>query len=382
MQTSCPIVKLQNTFNLIIPSEVEKIIRHLCNKIHTIEWSGILFYTYTGSWENNDLEITCVDILPMDIGSAGYTEFNMSPEVISYMTDHDLLDCECGLIHSHNTMAAFFSGTDIDTLKKEGIDRNHFVSLIVNNDGNYVAAITRKANINKVSNVTASYNTFNNEEIKTSSKDNIVEEYTQVQYKMLDVIKEGSTDSFDEIDARLKEIKDSKERKYKSNIVAKKDNIGYYQPSLFDFPYKDSDEDAYYDDWYDKFDKKNNMQDITKKTDIEENFINLTAARIMLSSMSVNPDIEFDFEKWAKEIDKLYAKIFPDTDRFKFWIEMFAEYAIYESIPEELLEKYNTTTDYIGESNIYGIVELYQSLPKSKYLDIIINVLTNMCDGF
>ena len=36
----------------------------------------------------------------MDIGSQAYTEFDMSPDVIAYMTDHpELLDCQMGLIH-------------------------------------------------------------------------------------------------------------------------------------------------------------------------------------------------------------------------------------------------------------------------------------------
>lgn len=41
-------------------------------------------------------------------------------------------------------MAAFFSGTDTNTLREEGSDLPNFVSLIVNNDGNYVAGITRR----------------------------------------------------------------------------------------------------------------------------------------------------------------------------------------------------------------------------------------------
>ena len=36
----------------------------------------------------------------MDIGTAAYTEFDMSPDVISYMADNpELLDCQMGLIH-------------------------------------------------------------------------------------------------------------------------------------------------------------------------------------------------------------------------------------------------------------------------------------------
>lgn len=81
----------------------------------------------------------------MDIGTQAYTEFDMNPDVIAYMCENpELLDCQMGLIHSHNNMSTFFSETDTATLKEEGRDRNNFVSLIVNNAGTYTAAITRR----------------------------------------------------------------------------------------------------------------------------------------------------------------------------------------------------------------------------------------------
>lgn len=102
-QTPKKIISLEkrtNTYKLVIPADVEKKIRHLCNKISNVEWSGTLFYTYSGSYEEGTLEIRCVDIFPMDIGSQAYTEFDMSPDVVAYMTDHpELLDCQMGLIH-------------------------------------------------------------------------------------------------------------------------------------------------------------------------------------------------------------------------------------------------------------------------------------------
>ena len=46
-------------------------------------------------------------------------------------------------------MGAFFSGTDLETLRTEGEDTNCFVSLIVDTKGTYVAAITRKGSCKK-----------------------------------------------------------------------------------------------------------------------------------------------------------------------------------------------------------------------------------------
>lgn len=85
---------------LIIPEEVQKIIRAWCFKSHDTEWSGTLWYTVEGSFEEKNLTITCKDIYVSDIGTAGYTEFDVKPEIVSYMCEKpDLLDCFMGLIH-------------------------------------------------------------------------------------------------------------------------------------------------------------------------------------------------------------------------------------------------------------------------------------------
>lgn len=94
------LVKRGDTYSIVIPEDVENKIRFLCSKISDIEWSGVLFYKPSGTFEDDTLSIRCIDIFPMDIGSAGYTEFDMSPDVISYMAQNpELLECQTGLIH-------------------------------------------------------------------------------------------------------------------------------------------------------------------------------------------------------------------------------------------------------------------------------------------
>lgn len=92
-------VKGSYNYKLIIPKKVEDKIRYTCRQVWNTEWSGVLFFKYEGSFDNDDLTIICEDICIMDIGSSTYTEFDMNPYVISYMTDNDLLDCQVGLIH-------------------------------------------------------------------------------------------------------------------------------------------------------------------------------------------------------------------------------------------------------------------------------------------
>ena len=109
MPQEIKLLKEEGTFDLIIPEDVEKKIRYMCQKVNSIEWSGTLFFKSEGKYEDDTLVIRCVDFFLMDIGSAAYTEFDMSPDVVGYMTENpELLDCQMGLIHSHNNMSKEF----------------------------------------------------------------------------------------------------------------------------------------------------------------------------------------------------------------------------------------------------------------------------------
>ena len=120
-------------------------------------------------------------------------------------------------------MATFISSTDAATLREEGNDRNHFVSLIVNNAGTYTAAITRKLTIKKVISSTFTYKTFDDIE-KTGVSTSEVEEEV-IEYNMLDIIKEGEVaNPFLEVDERLEIIRKNKEKAKEDAEAAAKDN--------------------------------------------------------------------------------------------------------------------------------------------------------------
>lgn len=97
--------KQDNTYKLIITPELEEKIRFLCARFPNNEYSGVLFYDYTGRFEDNSLVLTAKDFCLMNYGSATYTEFNKSAEICNYMIEHDLLGCQQGLCHSHDQMA-------------------------------------------------------------------------------------------------------------------------------------------------------------------------------------------------------------------------------------------------------------------------------------
>lgn len=211
----------------------------MCNRIHDIEWSGTLFYTAEGSMEDGTFKVTCVDFLPMDIGTAGFTQYDESVDVVDYMVQHpELLENGVyqGLIHSHNNMATFFSGTDTETLLSEGSDTVHFVSLIVNNAGKYTAGVTRrvvrevKAEAHIKYTESTYYNSYQDEVVRLadndeSEKDSIqVKKEEYIEWFNLTIEKEEVGNDFTEVDERINNIKKNKESAYK-----KPTTTPYYQ---------------------------------------------------------------------------------------------------------------------------------------------------------
>ena len=207
--TNIQLRECKDSYKLIIPERVEKMIREWCSLSPNNEWSGTLFYTIEGSFENKDLVLTAQDFYVSDIGTAGFTRYKVTPEICNYMIEHDLLDCKTGLIHSHDTMNAFFSGTDSDTLKEEGIDSCHYLSLVVCNRGPYVARITRRVKeiIEGVRRV--SYPSYDDTIIESTEEVNFGEKEV-VEYYNLSIEVEGPENSVNaEILARFKELSKS-----------------------------------------------------------------------------------------------------------------------------------------------------------------------------
>lgn len=198
-----PLYKQSERFKMIIPVQVEQKIRLACASLPKQEWSGVLFYKYKGGFETHDLKIAVQDILVMDVGNATYTEWSADADVIAYICENELYGCQLGIIHSHNSMATFFSGTDIATLNEEGTDRNNIVSLIVNNDGTYNAAITRRCTAVGRVKETVSYPFFGEGDL--SFEDEYDTEETYLEYYHFDIVRKAPKGVLGFLD-RLKEI--------------------------------------------------------------------------------------------------------------------------------------------------------------------------------
>lgn len=126
---------------LIISNKLETKIRNLCAMSPSNEWSGFLFYIY----DKNEDTINALDMLLMDVGEHTHTSIDVNEKVAIYKMQNGLMHCHTGLIHSHNSFQAFFSPEDMSTIREEiSEEYPYFLSVVVNNAGNYVAKFAQK----------------------------------------------------------------------------------------------------------------------------------------------------------------------------------------------------------------------------------------------
>ena len=382
-QEKVELLKEEGSFDLIIPVEVEKKIRWMCQQVSSIEWSGTLFYKPEGKYEDDTLVIRCVDFFPMDIGSQGYTEFDMSPDVIGYMTENpELLDCQMGLIHSHNTMATFFSGTDTSTLLEEGKDRNHFVSLIVNNAGTYTAGITRLDHT--VAKVTeeCSFHTFQ-DEVVNFEDNSYTKEVTQVIWRNLKIIKEGEEESkFSILENRLKEIREAKAAKVKAAPAS----TAYTPRTATSYEdwrnERDYDEDdaygyegygGYYSNSKPATPKQQELPFKSEENDkLDMNIIMRAVKQLLTGSVILPNDSKINIKEWVKTMVPLFDRRFASMKYFETWSENYIDFLVWDLNDPKLFESSDIAA--IGAAQM---IEVLEKLPRNKYIDSFINSLNS-----
>lgn len=125
---------------LIIPPEVEEQIRFVNSRFPTQEWSGVVFYTSEGTMENiKTFKIILKDLFPMNIGFNTETISDFDEQIMLYQIQKGYELLPYAIIHSHNTMRAYFSEPDITELKVRAHCHNLYVSIVVCNAGEIVA---------------------------------------------------------------------------------------------------------------------------------------------------------------------------------------------------------------------------------------------------
>lgn len=381
------LIHQQSTYKMVIPQEVEKKIRLLCREIHNVEWSGVLFYKVSGSFEDKSLTITCVDIFQMDEGTGGYTEYDMSPDVCTYICDHpELMEDSVyqGLIHSHNNMATFFSTTDTATLQSEGNDMNHFVSLIVNNAGKYTAGITRKVKVVQTVNEEFSYPTWGDERVRGNRTFTVEKEY--IQWFDLDIEIEGVSNDFEEeMLARIKEIRATKSTRINASYVSRPYGVSREAPYQVGGNYvpigqygkpkdtnirevmvgpantinKEANQPTLFDD--------GELMIDYEESKLDENIVDWVVKQTVTCSVIIPNSSNIDVEKWARSMDSLYSKRFADIKEFEAYASNFIDFLVnYTEDPEAIA--YLDSTE-MAAVLAYQVREKLSKLPKNKWLD-------------
>lgn len=403
-QTKLNILK-DSPFKLIIPKNVEQKIRYHINRFPTTEWSGFMFYDYVGSFEENNLVFTARDFVVLDIGSATQTSFDDSAKVVNYQIEHDLLDCKEALIHSHHRMGAFFSGTDDNAIRQEALNVNHFLSLVVDTRGTYVARVTKRNVIKQTVNQTITeeicYPTYDGKVVcsqgTTKSTQNFKQELSEVVVYPLHIEVEHA-DSMSEWERDLEEIYALKKatanvgtlaqraqvppfKSYQDEVPSTQGTQGAQGTQLTLFDGKDDSTVDYYYDRIPPFTRRVDMEspkesasidNAALKSVVSSQLINLTTLQIVSLNALIDEQMISQTPQFCVMLPNRVTKVFKDSARYELFLTAFID-SLMTDIQEECpsLEILDEFTACLAE----GIQARLRTLPQNKCIHEIINAL-------
>lgn len=305
----------ESNSKLLLTNEVVDKIKAWCNANPNREWSGYMYYTAEGNFPD-DVLITAKDIFVMDVGSGTYTEYDPDSEEFLYRTENDLLDCYVAGIHSHNTMNAFHSGTDLSTVEEWGSQMPHFLSLVVNNKMETDCMISRQI----MAKIKTTFKTFGGKEAESEETED-----TCIEGLKLKV--EFEKDSYTQyVEERMKTILEDKRRRGEEKV--KVYILGNRHPKGADldidkgYPLADSfhydpDEDVLPMDW----------EEVKSESELsDEEMFNLTQ---LLVTGVIWSDIK-DYNHLESFIDEKMPDVmkrrFKSLDDYIDFVEFFADY--------------------------------------------------------
>lgn len=241
---------LNGEAKLILTDNIMSQIDYLHKIVGSVEWSGVLVYKVNkGSIEDyKNLEVEVLEILPMDVGTSGYTEYELSSAddyTFNNLCDRVMMDenLKIGHIHTHHGMSCFFSGTDTQELHDNAPNHNYYLSLIVNfkDFSNWCAKIALVGEERQTGTLASKFK---------GTKGDMVENFVEINNtkEVLYTIKmniDAPVTELDEFKTRVLELNKERGRKYENtrqftNVNGKNVNISFQgfqrQGNLFDQP--------------------------------------------------------------------------------------------------------------------------------------------------
>ena len=81
---------IQQKAQLLVSTKVLDKIKYLVTRFNPVEWSGVTFLKVNGDIEDpSNLKLEVVDFVLLDIGTGGYTEFDLTvPAMTKFLENH------------------------------------------------------------------------------------------------------------------------------------------------------------------------------------------------------------------------------------------------------------------------------------------------------
>lgn len=267
-------------------------------------------------------------------------------------------------------MSTFFSGTDLGTLQEEGSDMNNFLSLIVNNAGQYTAAITRK--VKHIPHVTEvlEYEFFGEETINIGNDEYDAIESYEIEYFFLNIEKPTVNIGYIDLFSRIEEI--SKDKSKITNINREPHANLVIEPTLKAAPlYKETNI---------PFSKVNTTVQAGVDTDesidynkykFNDNALNNIVKQLLLGSPIFTPK---DLNEWVQKMPTVFSKRFGEgqkgLENYRAFIGYFVEFLVTEAFDENLAEE-----GYLEDSQMaicaYGVLQKLHTFKTNSFIEVI-----------
>lgn len=123
---------------MILSEEITNKIRYFLRRFPSKEWSGPAWYSLKTNKTGYPVSFKLEEFHPLDLGGHSSTEWDAKDLAVilkDKLKNKALKKCLMGLLHSHHTMGAFFSGTDSDTILDMAPMQGFYPSLVVASGG-------------------------------------------------------------------------------------------------------------------------------------------------------------------------------------------------------------------------------------------------------
>ena len=267
-------------------------------------------------------------------------------------------------------MSTFFSGTDLGTLQEEGSDMNNFLSLIVNNAGQYTAAITRK--VKHIPHVTEvlEYEFFGEETINIGNDEYDAIESYEIEYFFLNIEKPTVNIGYTDLFNRIEEISKDKtkitniSREPRANLIVdstlkatplyKETNIPFSKVNTAVQAGVDTDESIDYN-----------------KYKFNETDLNNIVKQLLIGSPIFTPK---DLNEWVQKMPTVFSKRFGEgqkgLENYRAFIGYFVEFLVTEAFDDNLAEE-----GYLEDSQMaicaYGVLQKLHTFKTNSFIEVI-----------